>query len=130
MEVILEIESFDSITDFGIELSNSKGENYRIGYDGNKKHYYSDRTKAGKSDFNDSFADKVVIAPGIANSNINSLHLFIDVASVELFADNGSVVLTEIYFPNEDFTAVKLYAENGSIKIKSGKFYSIKSIWQ
>ena len=129
MEVNLEFESPDSLADYGIELSNSKGEIYRVGYSGSKKGYYSDRSLAGKSDFNDSFAGKVIIVPGMMNVNTKSLRLFIDVASAELFAEGGSVVMTEIFFPNENYNRVQLYTMNGPVKIKKATFYSIRSIW-
>lgn len=39
----------------------------------------------------------------------------------ELFADNGETVMTEIFFPSEDFDRVKLFAEGGKARlIKEG----------
>jgi fructan beta-fructosidase len=48
------------------------------------------------------------------------------VASCELFADDGATVLTDIFFPNEDFTKVELKAKNGKILLKSGKIYQLE----
>ncbi|MFN7115596.1 MAG: glycoside hydrolase family 32 protein [Saprospiraceae bacterium] len=131
MEAVLEFElSGDSLVNIGIELGNTKGEVYRIGYNAGAKTFYSDRTKAGKADFSELFNDKVTIAPRWINSNTVQLHLFFDKMSAELFADGGATVITDLYFPNEDYRQVKLFAENGTAQLKKATFYQLKSIWQ
>lgn len=49
------------------------------------------------------------------------MNLYIDVASVELFADDGATVLTDIFFPNEDFKMAKVFAQNGTAKLLNGQ---------
>ena len=44
--------------DFGIVLSNSKGEEYHIGYDTKKDAFFSDRRNSGKVDFSSVFATR------------------------------------------------------------------------
>jgi fructan beta-fructosidase len=39
------------------------------------------------------------------------MHLFFDVASCELFADDGTVVMTDIFFPNGDFSKFEFVGE-------------------
>lgn len=131
MEAILEIELPEgSAANVGIELSNSKSETYRIGYDAAKPAFYSDRTKAGKQAFSDVFADQLTVMPRMVNGNTLQLHVFFDRASAELFADGGASVMTDIYFPNEDFNQIKLFSENGAVQLKKADFYNIKSIWK
>jgi sucrose-6-phosphate hydrolase SacC (GH32 family) len=57
------------------------------------------------------------------------MHLLIDVSSVELFAEDGRVVMTDIFFPNEDFSRLTVFAKNGSVKLDSGQLYDLVSIW-
>jgi len=131
MEAVLEFElPNDSSADLGIEVSNSKGERYRVGYNAATKQFYSDRTQAGKTAFSTVFAEKIHVAPRLVNGNIVRLHVYFDRASAELFGDDGATVMTDILFPNEDYTQVKIYAENGSVQLKSGVFYAVKSIWE
>ena len=113
--------------DFGIILSNSKNENIEIGYSVADKQFYIDRTNAGKKDFSKDFAGKH-LAPRISTNPILKMHLYIDVASVELFADDGSVVMTDIFFPNEDFKTTKIFSKNGVTALIKGQAWRLKSI--
>ena len=126
-EMILEVELPEGAKpDFGIALSNSKGEVYQVGFDAAKNEFYSDRTKAGPSGFSNKFATKRHVAPRASDDKTIRLHLFFDVASCELFADGGDVVMTDIFFPGEDFSKVSLFSSNGEVNVKNARFYSIK----
>ncbi len=127
MEVLLEVELPEGAeTDFGIALSNSKGEEYRAGYDTGNRVFYSDRTKAGKTGFSEKFVAKAHTAPRSSTGKTLRLHFFFDVASCELFADGGEVVMTDIFFPSEDFTDVKLFSTSGDVKVTELKVYPLK----
>lgn len=131
LELELEFELPDGEpADFGAELSNSKGELYRIGYNAATNQFYSDRTKAGDFSFSEKFAATVHTAPRLSTDRTIRLHLFFDAASAELFADGGATAMTEIFFPGEDFNQVKLYAEKGRVKLLKGVGYSLKRIWE
>jgi len=53
-----------------------------------------------------------------------------DVASVELFTDNGEVLMTDIFLPDEKYSQLKLYSNEVSVRLKSGKITNLKSIWE
>lgn len=130
VEMELEIDlSKTQAKDFGVELSNSKGETYKIGFDTTKNEFYSDRLNAGKRDFADNFAVKKHIAPRLGNNNLLKLHLFFDKASAEMFADDGEVVVTEVFFPTEDFSIFKIYGD-GKVFFTDAKAWNLKSIWR
>jgi len=127
MEVLLEIELPENRdSEFGIVLSNTHGDEYIIGFDSGKNEYFSDRTKAGSTHFSNKFAIKRHIAPRVSTDKIVRLHLIFDVASCELFADNGLVAMTEIFFPTENFSRLKLSEKGGGIKVKSAQFRGIR----
>jgi len=115
--------------DFGVELSNGLGERYRIGYDGASGDYYSDRRAAGDHTFSDAFADRVHHAPRLARGDTVRMHLYFDVASVELFADGGVTTLTDIFFPTEPFDRIALYAEGGTVVMAGGRVWVLRGIW-
>jgi fructan beta-fructosidase len=128
-----EIElSFDlqqtTASDMGIECSNSKNEKIKIGFDKTANQFYIDRINAGVSMFAKEFAGKHT-APRVAESRILKLHIFIDRSSVELFADDGSVVMTELFFPSEDYTNIRLYGQNGSNLLNGAHIFELKPSW-
>ncbi len=116
-------------TDFGLELYNTKGENLLIGYDKTKGEFYINRTKAGNSNFSKDF-NGIHVSPSVLNASTIDMHLIIDAASVELFAMNGKVVMTEIFFPTEEFSNIRLYSKNGDVQLDSGSVYKLNSIWK
>jgi fructan beta-fructosidase len=122
--------SFDAAMeskDFGIQLSNPQGQQVRIGYEPAGKRFYVDRTASGKHDFSKDFSGRHY-APRLSKENFVSLHLVIDVASVELFADNGEVVMTEIFFPDAPYNQLKLFSKEGAVKITTGEFTPLKPV--
>jgi fructan beta-fructosidase len=86
--------------DFSLHLTNAKGNEVIIGYDMASDSYYVDRTRSGNIGFEKSFTRKSV-APRIARGEGISLKLLVDVASAEVFTDDGLSVLTNIFFPDE-----------------------------
>lgn len=52
-----------------------------------------------------------------------------DVASVELIADDGLTVMTGIFFPNEPFNKVKIKSPDYFV-INELRYAEMKSIWQ
>ena len=85
-------------------------------------------THAGKASFSDKFA-RVDSAPYVAQAKF-SIRALIDVASVEVFVDGGRLAMTEIFFPNEDFTLVQAYCKDGVVKLNDGIVYPLKAIWR
>ncbi len=115
--------------DFGIQLSNTKGELFRIGYDTEVKEFYCDRTKAGDHSFSDKFAARVYRASYDPDRSSLKLHVYFDVASSEVFVDDGAFVMTDIFFPSEDFTRLGLYASKGKVRMTGGEAFAIDRIW-
>lgn len=118
----------EDIKDFSIVLSNDLGEQVVIGYDTRQKQYYVDRTKSGKVAFHEKFPGKHV-APRFIDAKKMDVSLIIDVSSVELFADEGLSVMTEIFFPNKPFDKIEIQSPE-NITIKKLSFSPLKSIWQ
>ncbi|QEC54422.1 glycoside hydrolase family 32 protein [Flavisolibacter ginsenosidimutans] len=110
---------------FSITLLNDKGQKVVIGYDKVSNQYYIDRTASGKVSFEKSFAAKH-LARRLSTKDELNLTLVIDVASVELFADNGLTVMTEIFFPDEDYSHVNLQS-TGSFALTSLSYAKLKA---
>jgi fructan beta-fructosidase len=111
-----------------ITLSNSRGQKVVIGYDKTSNNYFIDRTSSGKVSFEKGFAAKHT-APRFTTKAGLDITLIIDKASVELFADDGLTVMTEIFFPDEDYSTINVQAANGS-KLDLLQLSPMKSIYQ
>jgi fructan beta-fructosidase len=130
-EWVLELElSNKSTGDVFIELSNSLSQTYRIGFSAKENWYYSNRIHAGNHLFSQKFAPAVHTATRVVNNNRMKLHLFIDASSVELFADDGTVCITDLVFPANPFNQIHLVTNGGHVKLISAKCFTLKRIWK
>ena len=111
----------------GIILENGLKERLIIGYSVVKKRFYIDRRASGNTGFSKEFAD-ISTAPYIAGLSLK-LHLLVDASSVELFVDDGSLVMTTLVFPTEKFNALKLFSSGGSGSLNKARFYGLGRIW-
>lgn len=55
------------------------------------------------------------------------LRIFIDRSSMEVFANDGKGVMTNLVFPTVPYNKLTISAEDGSAKIKNLKIYTIKA---
>ena len=99
-----------------IVLSNAKGEQVTMAYDGQKQTFTMDRTKSGNVSFSEAFP-AVTVAP--TYGQIKQLRIFIDRCSIEAFDADGKMAMTNLVFPSEPYN---------SVKVKGGKatIYDIK----
>jgi fructan beta-fructosidase len=111
-----------------LRFSNSKGEHLDVGYSNKGKQLFIDRTKAGKADFKPEFAARHTAPLPLDNGQLK-LHLFLDVASVEVFANDGLGVMTDIFFPSEEFTKVELLGKGARV-LAGSNAYTLQPIWK
>lgn len=118
----------DTIANVSLTLSNAAGEKVVIGYDKGTNAYYIDRTASGKVDFEKGFAARHT-APRLSNAATLDLTFVIDVASVELFADNGLSVMTAIFFPNTPYSSITLQSPDG-LNLQTVQYAKMKSMYE
>jgi len=128
-EMIINLERTNDQSGFELTFSNKEGEKLLIGLDAKTKQYYIDRTQAGKSNFQEQFAAKH-FAPRLSQSKDVDLRLVFDAASVELFADGGSLVMTDIFFPKSPYNYLKISTLDKYVKTNQVQTFPLKSIWQ
>ena len=97
VELKLELEELHG---FKLVLSNQRGNSVDVIYNEESNEFHIDRSKSGNTSFHDEFGN-IATAPRLSHKKSMDLRLVIDVASVELFVDDGSTVMTAIYFPDE-----------------------------
>jgi fructan beta-fructosidase len=120
--------SFEEAKDFSVRISNRQGEEVILGYDKTQNKYFIDRTRSGKINFHKEFAAKHFAPRFISDAKMN-ISLVIDVSSVELFADDGLTVMTEIFFPNLPYDQIN-FKSGDSILMKKFEYIKLKDIWK
>lgn len=101
-----------------------------LGFDEKTSNVYLDRRNCGYVSFNNNFP-KIVRAPVVLKNNEIKFHVFVDQLSVEVFVNEGDVVLTSLIFPNPNFQKkIELFSENASSMLKEFNAWELKSIWE
>lgn len=93
--------------DFSVTLKNAIDERVTFGYIASERRYFVDRTQSGDHSFSTKFAS-VDNAPRISDDPEIRISMWVDVASIEVFADDGLTVMTEVFFPTKVYDDVVL----------------------
>ncbi|MCG6191289.1 glycoside hydrolase family 32 protein [Maribellus maritimus] len=118
LEIELEEEGFL------LELSNASNEN--VTFELNDTLFLFDRTNSGITDFSEKF-DKLHTAPYSKNSENVKMDIYVDLSSIEVFINDGELVLTDLVFPTTPYQKVSII--KGQKHLKKGDVYSIQTIW-
>lgn len=88
-----------------------------------------DRRKSGQVDFSDRFAS-VEQAPLDVQNGIIKLRIFVDKSIVEVFANEGERVITDLIFPTKSTGSIELFSEGGSAVFEAVTMWPLKSVQQ
>lgn len=101
-----------------------------LGFDEKTSNVYLDRRACGYVTFNSNFP-KIVKAPVQLKNNEIKFHVFVDQLSVEVFVNDGDVVLTSLMFSNPYFQkGIEAFSENAASVLKEFNAWELKSIWE
>jgi fructan beta-fructosidase len=114
---------------FGLKVRVGTSQETLVGYDAMRNEIFVDKTRAGRSNFHNEFAARHA-APRVSESKQIVLHVLVDRSSVELFADDGLVTITERVFPDPASTGVSAFATGGDAKLVSLRAWKLKSAWR
>ncbi|WP_207424768.1 glycoside hydrolase family 32 protein [Desertivirga brevis] len=117
---------------FGTDLLVGEGRKLRLVYDTKTAQLCMDRTACtdftSDSQFASVFATKMK-APVPLQQGLLKLRIFVDQASIEVFANDGEVVLSALTFPSENQLGVSFFSEGGNTFLQSLKAWEMTSIW-
>jgi len=105
------------------------GEQYTlIGYDSQAKQLVVDRTHSGVTDFSPKFPARSTAPLSPDSKGQVHLRIIVDAHSVEVFAADGTPVITQTVYPEQDATGVSLYAEGGTAHLGSLSLWHLGSV--
>ncbi|GAA0879585.1 glycoside hydrolase family 32 protein [Algoriphagus jejuensis] len=113
VEIDAELDGSDA---FSLTLSNELGEKLTITKETGLVSI--DRSQAGKADFHPDFA---AIHSAPMSWKAENLRIFLDASSVELFVNEGELVMTSLLFPNSPWKQIEFHQGIGG-----GQLYELK----
>ncbi len=113
---------------FGIRLGNDKGEKLEVGFDRFREWYYIDRSDFENVKQSPQFGGTQVMQCWHTDTTM-IMKMIVDDSSVELFTENGKLVMTQNYSTKNKLNKLSLFAENGVIKVSEVEIKSLTSIW-
>ena len=101
---------------FGFKVCVGGGHETVVGYDVAKQELFIDRTKSGNTTFHSDFPGRhaAPLKPG-PDGKIK-LHVLVDRYSVEAFANDGAVTITDLIFPKPESRGVQVYSDGGAVE--------------
>jgi fructan beta-fructosidase len=122
----------DQTAEFGLNLLVGAGRKLVLHYNPKTSILCLDRTNCtdflSNEKYNSVFAKKMY-APVSLDNGVLKLHIFVDQASVEIFTNDGEVVLSAVTYPSEEQLGVQFYSNEGNTEIVSLDVWNMKSIW-
>lgn len=112
---------------FGVRLLSDERHWTEIGFDQPKGQFYMDRTKSGATVSRDFPASTT--APLVA-SRAFDLKLIVDRCSIEAYAQNGTIAMSNLVFPPSQNNKIAFFSSSGKPVPVTGKIWQLRSIWK
>lgn len=114
MELRIDVGSAQKV---GVNFLKSATEQTRIEFDAKTGLLSLDRTKSGNTGFHQRFAsiESARVSPV---NGIVKLRIFVDKSVVEVFANEGEAVLTDLVFPTKQIGEIEVFANGGQAVFK------------
>ncbi len=124
LEIIAEFK-LETANEFGIKVRVGNNAQTIVGYDSSRQELFVDRTQSGETNFSQHFPGKhSAVLP--LEDGVLHLRIFVDTCSVEVFGNNGRVVISDLIFPSSDDAGLELYAVGGSVQILALKVWELE----
>lgn len=123
VEIIAEIEP-GTATGVGFNVRKKDAEHTTISYDSQDRSLSVDRGSSGMIDLDPAFTGThtTVLAP---SGNSIKLHMFVDECSIEVFANDGQAVISDLIFPDRESDELEIFARGGPAFLKSLAVYQL-----
>lgn len=124
----LELElNADEFQPFDIEFFNDQGDTLKLGYAEN--YFYINRDRTGNTEFSGKFTG-IQTAPFSPQGNNLNLRILLDVGSLEVFVNDGELVMTSLFFPQEPLNKAQFINSSKKAIEVNGKINEMKRIWE
>jgi fructan beta-fructosidase len=115
-------------SEIGFRLRKGNAVETLLGYDVSQRKVFVDRTRSGEVSFSKDFPGR--FGATLQKSSTIKLHVFVDRSSVELFANDGERVLSDLIFPPPGSDGIELYQKGEGGKVLSLTLWDLDSVWK
>jgi fructan beta-fructosidase len=126
LELEVELAPGDA-KEIGFRLRKGETEETVVGFTPENKEVFVDRTRSGEVSFAPEFPGRHTAS--LRQGSQVKLHIFLDHSSVEVFVNDGEVVLTDRIYPSSGSDGIELYSKEGQGKVFSLSIWKLGSIW-
>lgn len=119
LDISFTINNMKADGKYDFVLSNSQNNTLKFGINIKEKVFYIDRKKVNQKIFSDEFASKISTAPITTDFSSIQVRLIIDKTSIEIFYDNGTTVMTEIFFPDFPMESLSVVKTNSIFELNN-----------
>lgn len=116
-----------------VKVRQGVGEETLIGYDAASRQVYVDRTKSGQTSFSKNFPGRFSAPLKLRDEGISQpertmvrLQIYVDRSSVEVFANDGQVTLTNLIFPKPESKGIEFVGGG----VRSVTIRNVESTWK
>ncbi|XP_031622609.1 uncharacterized protein LOC116340313 [Contarinia nasturtii] len=119
--------------DIALKFSNNLGEFVLFHYNVSSDTYVFDRRNSGNVTFSEDFITRIPTAKRISTGNRLSGQIILDKSAIEIFADDGIMVFTALFFPTEPFENIDFIFDvedtEKTVTVEKLSVSALKSIW-
>jgi fructan beta-fructosidase len=114
--------------EIGWKLLADDGTYTLVGYDRAGQKLFVDRTHSGLTQFNKDFPARTE-APLKLGDDVLRLHILVDRCSVEVFAQDGAIAMTDLVFPPAEARRVEIWTKGGQAPAPHYELAGLRSVW-
>lgn len=126
-EIQADLEINPQATMVGFRLRTGEGEQTMVSFDVQRQQLILNRQRSGKIDFHEHFAAMHSVKVHL-NNDVLRLHVFVDRSSIEVFADDGCTVISDLIFPSASSQGLELFVAGGAMKLNRLDIYHLETM--
>jgi fructan beta-fructosidase len=113
----------------GFQVRNGREEYTAVGVRSDPGEVYIDRAHSGATAFHNEFPGRHA-GPLPAAGRTVRLRVFVDRSSVELFAGDGRITISDRIFPSADSDGIAFFSKGSGARVISLELWPLASIWK
>jgi len=122
VEIVAELEPGEA-TALGFHVRMSDTERTTVRYDRHGRTISVARGDAGLADLAPGFAGTHTSSVALSDTGTIKLQIFLDECSIEVFANDGEAVISDLIFPARASDSLEVFSEGGEALLKSLSIY-------